>query len=181
MLIFLIDLVLTDPVQLASNPYTGVMHTSELYFLFDGTNSGVSSSHTLSKSPFALPISIFEALGKTLPLAHSISQKIDNFVPFNSTEKPLSKAALSYWTSFIQTHDPSIYRASLSPSWPMINSNTSTYHNTTMNSTSSAAQRIVIQENLNSTTSTSTFVESVDAAYIDRCLFWIGVGNQTRV
>ncbi len=26
-----------DPVQLAASPYKGVMHTSDLYFLFDGT------------------------------------------------------------------------------------------------------------------------------------------------
>jgi hypothetical protein len=26
-----------DPVQLAAAPYKGVMHTSDLYFLFDGT------------------------------------------------------------------------------------------------------------------------------------------------
>lgn len=26
-----------DPVQLAQYPWKGVMHTSELYFLFDGT------------------------------------------------------------------------------------------------------------------------------------------------
>jgi len=25
-----------DPVQLAANPWEGVMHTSDLYFLFDG-------------------------------------------------------------------------------------------------------------------------------------------------
>jgi len=26
-----------DPVQLAAKPYKGVMHTSDLYFLYDGT------------------------------------------------------------------------------------------------------------------------------------------------
>ena len=33
-----------DPVQLAAAPYKGVMHTSELYFLFDGTKWVLVSS-----------------------------------------------------------------------------------------------------------------------------------------
>ncbi|KIJ63786.1 hypothetical protein HYDPIDRAFT_155304 [Hydnomerulius pinastri MD-312] len=37
-----------DPVLLAAAPYEGVMHTSDLYFLFDGTNSGPNAGFTFT-------------------------------------------------------------------------------------------------------------------------------------
>jgi hypothetical protein len=38
-----------DPVQLAAAPWKGVMHTSELFFLFDGAfSSPLRSSRVLS-------------------------------------------------------------------------------------------------------------------------------------
>ncbi|KAJ9125987.1 hypothetical protein QFC24_002259 [Naganishia onofrii] len=78
-----------DPVQLAASPYKGSMHTSDLYYLFQGTNSGVSSSNAQS-----------------------------TFRPFNATEQPLAKEATSYWTSFARSCDPSAYKAMSSPQWP---------------------------------------------------------------
>jgi len=35
-----------DPVLLAAAPYEGVMHTSDLYFLFDGTNTAANAGFT---------------------------------------------------------------------------------------------------------------------------------------
>ncbi|WWC65908.1 uncharacterized protein I303_108530 [Kwoniella dejecticola CBS 10117] len=83
-----------DPVQLAASPYKGVMHTSELYFLFDGTNSGVSSANALTI-----------------------------FRPFNATEQQLSNEGVSYWTSFSRAYDPSTYKYSTSPDWPTLTAN----------------------------------------------------------
>ncbi|KAI5451352.1 hypothetical protein NCC49_001945 [Naganishia albida] len=77
-----------DPIQLASSPWKGSMHTSDLYYLFQGTNSGVSSANAQN---------VFRA--------------------FNVTEQPLAKEAISYWTSFARNADPSVNRAELSPEW----------------------------------------------------------------
>ncbi|KAG8983449.1 hypothetical protein FRB94_008427 [Tulasnella sp. JGI-2019a] len=67
-----------DPVQLAANPWKGVMHTSDLYFLFDGTNSGPSSANALG---------VFHA--------------------FNATEAPLAQETVSAWIAFAKSLDPS--------------------------------------------------------------------------
>ncbi|KXS11919.1 alpha/beta-hydrolase [Gonapodya prolifera JEL478] len=81
-----------DPVAVAANPYRGVLHTSDLYYLFDGTNSGVSSIAAQN---------VFHA--------------------FNATEKPLNLEAVSYWTSFARASNPSTFKYSTSPSWPSLN------------------------------------------------------------
>jgi len=78
-----------DPVQLAANPWEGVMHTSDLYFLFDGTNSGPSAT---------VPQPIFHA--------------------FNTTEKPFASGVVSYWTSFTRSFDPNAFAVSGAASWP---------------------------------------------------------------
>ncbi|WWC92866.1 uncharacterized protein L201_007827 [Kwoniella dendrophila CBS 6074] len=129
-----------DPVQLAANPYKGVMHTSELYFLFDGTNSGVSSANALT-----------------------------TFHAFNATEQPLSSEALSYWTSFARSYNPSTFRFATSPDWVGLQAKNN-----------SVGQRIVPMEG-NSTTSTATEVEDIPDEYIQRCSFWMSVGSETRI
>ncbi|RSH93215.1 hypothetical protein EHS25_007569 [Saitozyma podzolica] len=118
-----------DPVQLAAAPYKGVMHTSELYFLFDGTNSGVSSS-----------------------------QATNTFKPFNSTEAPLAREAVSYWTSFARSYDPSTSKASGSPSWPAVGAGGNNVN----------GKRIVPMEG--SANGTATTVENIDDGYVQRCL-----------
>ncbi|WRT69771.1 uncharacterized protein IL334_006762 [Kwoniella shivajii] len=127
-----------DPVQLAATPYKGVMHTSELYFLFDGTNSGVSSANALT-----------------------------TFRGFNATEQPLSTEAVSYWTSFSRSYDPSTYKYTSSPDWPSLSYN-------------GTGQRIVPTEG-NSTTTTNTVVEDIPDDYVKRCMFWMSVGSETRI
>jgi carboxylesterase type B len=67
-----------DPVQLkARGPSFGALHTSDLYFLFQGTNSGPSSNN-------ALPV----------------------FTAFNATEAALSAEAVRAWTTFAIDHKP---------------------------------------------------------------------------
>ncbi|KAF9508247.1 hypothetical protein BS47DRAFT_1377737 [Hydnum rufescens UP504] len=68
-----------DPVQLAAAPWKGVMHTSELFFLFDGTNSGPSSSNALGA-----------------------------FVPFTPAQRPLATETIARWTSFARFFDPNV-------------------------------------------------------------------------
>ncbi|KAF8579657.1 alpha/beta-hydrolase [Ramaria rubella] len=47
-----------DPVLYAANPYQGVMHTSDLYFLFDGTNSAPNAGFTFKEfNTTELPLS----------------------------------------------------------------------------------------------------------------------------
>ncbi|GHJ89343.1 hypothetical protein NliqN6_5745 [Naganishia liquefaciens] len=124
-----------DPIQLASSPWKGSMHTSDLYYLFQGTNSGVSSAN---------------------------AQNV--FRTFNATEQPLADEAISYWTSFARTSDPSAKRAGHSPVWTM-----------------GPAGRLVIQE-ANSTVTTGSMMEAVPAEYMARCAFWMTVANEeTRI
>ncbi|TFY63048.1 hypothetical protein EVJ58_g3474 [Rhodofomes roseus] len=85
-----------DPVQLAKNPWEGVMHTSDLFFLFNGTNSG----------PYPGVAS--------------------SFAPFNVSEQALSTEATGYWTSFSRSFNPAAHVAidastgalSPAPLWP---------------------------------------------------------------
>jgi len=66
-----------DPVQLAANPWEGVMHTSELFYLFDGTNSGPSAENALGK-----------------------------FAMLNATEREFANSVIGYWTGFAHGYDP---------------------------------------------------------------------------
>ncbi|KZT11579.1 carboxyesterase [Laetiporus sulphureus 93-53] len=124
-----------DPVQLAANPWEGVMHTSELFFLFQGTNSGPSPSDPVAR-----------------------------FAPFNASEQVLSTETIGYWTSFARAYNPNTYKPlASSPEW--------------LNAASLA--RLVNQEG--NTTSTESHMEQQETRYIERCLFWMAVGNDTRV
>ncbi|KAI0037229.1 Alpha/Beta hydrolase protein [Vararia minispora EC-137] len=78
-----------NPVLLASAPYRGTMHTSDIYFLFDG-----------------------ETLSYTAPNAGF------TFEPFNASEARLSSEAIAFWTSFVTSQDPSVERLVGTPSWP---------------------------------------------------------------
>lgn len=70
-----------DPTQYAVFPWKGVMHTADLFFLFNGTNSGPNPS---------APQSIF--------------------TPLTRAEATLSTEAIGYWTAFGRRGDPSINR-----------------------------------------------------------------------
>jgi hypothetical protein len=60
---------------------------TELFYLFQGTNSG----------PYPGVAS--------------------HFAPFNITEQALANEGISYWTSFARSFDPSRYKAHGTPSW----------------------------------------------------------------
>ena len=99
------------------------------------TSSGISSAQDSSRSR-----------GQAVLTA-------DTFHAFNATEKPLSVEALSYWTSFGRTYNPSTDKASTSPTWPQYgNSN----------------QRLVPMEG--GANATNTSAETIPNQYIQRCL-----------
>ncbi|CCL99517.1 uncharacterized protein FIBRA_01535 [Fibroporia radiculosa] len=124
-----------DPVQLAANPWEGVMHTSELFFLFQGTNSG--PNHTAPTAVFA---------------------------PFNSSEQVLATETIGYWTSFARAFDSNAFKPlASSPLWL----------------SASSHQRLVNQEG--GPNSTKSRMKEQEDIYIQRCLFWSEVGNETRV
>jgi hypothetical protein len=82
----------------------------------------------------------------------------DTFKPFNSTEAPLAREAVSYWTSFARSYDPSTSKASGSPSWPAVGAG----------GNNGNGKRIVPMEG--SANGTATTVENIDDGYVQRCL-----------
>ncbi|KAJ7769194.1 carboxyesterase [Mycena maculata] len=80
-----------DPNLIASRgAYVGAAHTSELFYLYDGTNSGPSSAE-------ALPV----------------------FTVFNSTQDALARQAVAWWSSFARSLDPNTYAIAGSPMWEL--------------------------------------------------------------
>jgi len=123
-----------DTVLLKASPYLGVMHTSDIYYLFDGTNSAPNAGNT--------------------------------FAGFNSTEKLVSDEIIGYWTSFARSADPSTYKQSYSPTWTNFGSH----------------KRVVMTEDYTGESGgTWSTLEDITPDYIDRCLFWMARGNETRV
>ncbi|EPQ58489.1 alpha/beta-hydrolase, partial [Gloeophyllum trabeum ATCC 11539] len=106
-----------DAVLYAAAPYQGVMHTSDIYYLFDGESKG--------------------SLNRTNAGA--------SFTPFNSTEKLLSAQAIAYWTSFGSSGNPSTSKTSYSPDWTYFSSGGQNYRmvlteGTSLNGTASAME-----------------------------------------
>ncbi|KAF8879349.1 carboxyesterase [Mucidula mucida] len=78
-----------DPTLLVSRgDYVGAAHTSELFYLFDGTNSGPSAS---------------------------VAQPV--FTAFDDSEAALAKKAIAWWSSFAMTLDPNTHAAVGAPEW----------------------------------------------------------------
>ncbi|KAF7342059.1 COesterase domain-containing protein [Mycena venus] len=78
-----------DPNLLASRgAYVGAAHTSELFYLYDGTNSGPSAF---------------------------VAQPV--FTVFDPSEDALARQAVAWWSSFAQTLDPNTFAAAGSPTW----------------------------------------------------------------
>ncbi|KAK7042329.1 COesterase domain-containing protein [Favolaschia claudopus] len=78
-----------DPNLIASRgTYVGAAHTSELFYLYDGTNSGPSAS---------------------------VAQPV--FTVFDSAQDALARQAVAWWSSFAQTLDPNTFAAPGSPKW----------------------------------------------------------------
>ncbi|KAJ7701777.1 Alpha/Beta hydrolase protein [Mycena rosella] len=78
-----------DPNLLASRgAYVGAAHTAELFYLYDGTNSGPSAS---------------------------VAQPV--FTPFNPAQDALARQAVGWWSSFARSLDPNTYAVAGSPKW----------------------------------------------------------------
>ncbi|KZO95383.1 alpha/beta-hydrolase [Calocera viscosa TUFC12733] len=123
-----------DTVLLKASPYLGVMHTSDIYYLFDGTNSAPNAGFT--------------------------------FAGFNATEKLVSEEIIAYWTSFTRSGNPTMYKESYSPTW----TNFGTH------------KRVVMTEDYTGESGgTWSTLEDVTQDYVDRCMFWMVRGNETRV
>ncbi|KAJ7628626.1 carboxyesterase [Roridomyces roridus] len=80
-----------DPNLIASRgAYVGAAHTSELFYLYDGTNSGPSAS---------------------------VAQPV--FTAFNATQDALAKQAVAWWSSFARDLNPNTYAVPGSPKWEL--------------------------------------------------------------
>ncbi|KAJ7135504.1 carboxyesterase [Mycena crocata] len=78
-----------DPNLIASRgAYIGAAHTSDLFYLYDGTNSGPSAS---------------------------VAQPV--FTAFNTTQDAIARKAVAWWSSFAQTLDPNTHAVAGSPTW----------------------------------------------------------------
>ncbi|KAJ7481659.1 carboxyesterase [Mycena latifolia] len=79
-----------DPNLIASRgAYVGAAHTAELFYLYDGTNSGPSAS---------------------------VAQPV--FTVFNSTQDALAKQAVAWWSSFARNLDPNTRMTARSDDYP---------------------------------------------------------------
>ncbi|KAH8116197.1 alpha/beta-hydrolase [Phellopilus nigrolimitatus] len=142
-----------DPIVLAEFPYEGVMHTSDLFFLFDAC-----APSDASKLPNAG--------------ANFTAFNEHNLEPFIQTEAPLSQEAIAFWTSFVSSGDPSTSRAAFSPAWPGFATGARMVLTEAANASASAAGR-----------ATASGMEDTPASQIQRCEFWmsLNVTAQTRV
>ncbi|KAF8918948.1 Alpha/Beta hydrolase protein [Mucidula mucida] len=78
-----------DPNLISSRgDYVGAAHTSELFYLYDGTNSGPSAS---------------------------VAQPV--FTAFNTTQDALARQAVAWWSSFARTLNPNDFAVSGAPEW----------------------------------------------------------------
>ncbi|CAK5265403.1 unnamed protein product [Mycena citricolor] len=78
-----------DPnIIAARGAYVGAAHTAELFYLYDGTNSGPSAS---------------------------VAQPV--FTAFKPAEADLAKQAVAWWSSFAMTLDPNTHAAPGAPRW----------------------------------------------------------------
>ncbi|KAJ7757066.1 Alpha/Beta hydrolase protein [Mycena metata] len=78
-----------DPNILAARgAYVGAAHTAELFYLYDGTNSGPSAS---------------------------VAQPV--FTVFNPEQDALARQAVAWWSSFARTLDPNTFALPGSPTW----------------------------------------------------------------
>ncbi|KAJ7326288.1 alpha/beta-hydrolase [Mycena albidolilacea] len=78
-----------DPNLVAARgAYVGAAHTAELFYLYDGTNSGPSAS---------------------------VAQPV--FSVFTAPQDALARQAVAWWSSFARTLDPNTFAAPGSPKW----------------------------------------------------------------
>jgi len=116
-----------DTVLYNVNPYLGAMHTSDLYYLFDGTNTIPNAGNT--------------------------------FRAFNTSEAALSREAIGYWTSFASTGNPSAQKVATSPVLGPFAPG------------ADVRQRMVLTRG--GDTVTSSAMEQISDAEIERCQFWM--------
>ncbi|CAK5263478.1 unnamed protein product [Mycena citricolor] len=78
-----------DPNLIAARgAYVGAAHTAELFYLYDGTNSGPSAS---------------------------VAQPV--FTAFSAAQSSLAQQAVAWWSSFAMTLDPNSHAAAGAPTW----------------------------------------------------------------
>ncbi|KAJ7248631.1 carboxyesterase [Mycena haematopus] len=78
-----------DPNILAARgAYVGAAHTAELFYLYDGTNSGPSAT---------------------------VAQPV--FTVYSAAQNALARQAVAWWSSFARTLDPNTFAAPGSPKW----------------------------------------------------------------
>ncbi|KAJ7614595.1 carboxyesterase [Mycena polygramma] len=78
-----------DPNLIAARgAYVGAAHTAELFYLYDGTNSGPSAS---------------------------VAQPV--FTVFSAAQDALARQAVAWWSSFARTLDPNTFAAPGAPTW----------------------------------------------------------------
>ncbi|KAF8208376.1 carboxyesterase [Mycena galopus ATCC 62051] len=80
-----------DPNLLAARgAYVGAAHTAELFYLYDGTNSGPSAS---------------------------VAQPV--FTVFSAAQSALAQQAVAWWSSFARTLNPNTFAAPGAPTWEL--------------------------------------------------------------
>ncbi|KAF5350804.1 hypothetical protein D9758_010360 [Tetrapyrgos nigripes] len=100
-----------DTVLYNVHPYLGAMHTSDLYYLFDGMFLGPS------KIDLSLFKDSYTDLHSVILTGSTIANAGNTFTPFNTSEATLSREAIAYWTSFGAAGNPSKTKLSTSPAW----------------------------------------------------------------
>ncbi|KAJ6571456.1 hypothetical protein B0H19DRAFT_1130021, partial [Mycena capillaripes] len=91
-----------DTVLFNQVPYRGAAHTSDLYYLFEGTNTFENAGNTFT------PFNTVRQTPYPLEVAYIADLRAKPFSP---------KEAIPYSTSFAATGNPSTDKESISPSW----------------------------------------------------------------
>ncbi|KAJ4482604.1 Alpha/Beta hydrolase protein [Lentinula aciculospora] len=152
-----------DTVLFDEKPYLGAMHTSDLYFLFDGTNTFGNAGNSFT------PFNASESAVSREAIAYWTS--------FSQTGNPSSAKLTTspVWEPF-------------SPSWIVSESLTSRNGADSLsdlknrnNLADNTRQRLLITRGNDTTTASQ--MQSVSRTERERCMFWMseGVTNQTRV
>ena len=120
-----------------------VEHGADDYFLFGGSNPGYETSLIITHILIILIYFITRLNGT------------QTFTPINATERSFAEELIAYWTSFIRTGDPNVYKLTTSPVWPRYQT--------------SGRRRMVLQQGTDH--GTGSVVESSPSDQIARCDF----------
>ncbi|KAI5896640.1 alpha/beta-hydrolase [Schizophyllum commune H4-8] len=143
-----------DTVLYEQDPWKGAMHTSDLYFLFQGTNTIPNAGNT------------FTAFNEVRP-SFAVIHWARCSPPIS--EAVVSQEAIAYWTSFARTGDPSAAKYPTSPSWPPFAAD------------DGRRQRLLVKEGTSEKTSSAA--DDISDYELIRCAFWMSeeVTAETRI